>query len=203
MKQHFIDWTEICYGMIQTWNLYQNWPLISHIALGKWPNIYDNHLVIYRMGNLFISLLLLLFSHAVVCDSLWPCGLQHARPPCSLPFPEVCPSSHLLHRWCHLAISWCSLLLLSSIFSSIRTFSVSQLFASDDRSTGVSTSVSVLPMSIQGWFPLRLTDWFDLLAVRVTLSSLPSALAWRHLFFNTLPSLQSRSHNSTWPLGRP
>ena len=105
MKQHFIDWTEICYGMIQTWNLYQNWPLISHIALGKWPNIYDNHLVIYRMGNLFISLLLLLFCHAVVCDSLWPCGLQHARPPCSLPFPEVCPSSRLLHWWCHLAIS--------------------------------------------------------------------------------------------------
>ena len=33
---------------------------------------------------------------------------------------------------------------------------MSQVFASDDQNTGVSASVSVLPMSIQGWFPLRL-----------------------------------------------
>ena len=35
---------------------------------------------------------------------------------------------------------------------------MSQLFASDDQNTGVSASPSVLPMSIQGWFPLRLTS---------------------------------------------
>lgn len=56
MKKYRVDWIEIYYGMIQTWNLNQNWPLISHIALDKWPNIYDNYLVIYGMGNLFISL---------------------------------------------------------------------------------------------------------------------------------------------------
>ena len=35
---------------------------------------------------------------------------------------------------------------------------VSQLFASGGQSIRVSASASVLPMDIQGWFPLRLTD---------------------------------------------
>ena len=40
-------------------------------------------------------------------------------------------------------------------------FPVSQLFTSDDQNTGVSASASVLPMSIQGWFPWRLTVWWS------------------------------------------
>ena len=38
-------------------------------------------------------------------NSLQPHGQQHIRPPCPSPSPEVCPSSCLLHRWCHPAIS--------------------------------------------------------------------------------------------------
>ena len=37
---------------------------------------------------------------------------------------------------------------------------------------GASASASVLPENIQGWFPLGLIDWFDLLAVEGTLKSL-------------------------------
>ena len=37
-------------------------------------------------------MLLLLFSYPVVSDSLWPHGLQHARPLCPSPSSEVCPS---------------------------------------------------------------------------------------------------------------
>ena len=37
------------------------------------------------------------------------------------------------------------------------SFLVSQLFTSDDQSIGASASASVLPMNIQGWFPLGLT----------------------------------------------
>ena len=55
-------------------------------------------------------------------DSLQPHGLQHARPPCPSPTPRAysnsCPSS----RWCHLILCR-PLLLLSSIFPSIRVFS--------------------------------------------------------------------------------
>ena len=40
---------------------------------------------------------------------------------------------------------------------------MSQLFTSDDQNTVASASASVLPMSVQGWFPLRLTSLISLL----------------------------------------
>ena len=50
------------------------------------------------------------------------------------------------------------------------SFPMSQFFVSGGQSIGVSASASVLPMNIQDWFPLGLTDlitlqsdWFDLL----------------------------------------
>ena len=48
-------------------------------------------------------------------------------------------------------------------------FQVSQFFVSGGQSIRASVSASVLPMSIQGWFPLGL---FDLLAVQGTLKSI-------------------------------
>ena len=48
---------------------------------------------------------------------------------------------------------------------------MSWLFASGDQNIGTSASASVLPMNIQGLFPLELTQ-FDLLAVQGTLKSL-------------------------------
>ena len=54
----------------------------------------------------------------------------------------VMPSSHLV--LCR------PLLLLPSVFPSIRVFSMSQLFPSGGQSIGASTSASVLPMNIQG-----------------------------------------------------
>ena len=41
------------------------------------------------------------FSHSVVSNSLWPHGLQHARPPCPSPTPGVYPNSCPLSQWCH------------------------------------------------------------------------------------------------------
>ena len=68
---------------------------------------------------------------------------------------SVMPSNHLI---------LCPLLLLPSIFPSIRVFSdeLALHFASGGQSIGASVSVSVLPMSIQGWFPLRLTGLISL-----------------------------------------
>ena len=41
---------------------------------------------------------------------------------------------------------------------------MSQLLASGGQSIGTSASTSVLPINIQGWFPLRLTDLISLLS---------------------------------------
>ena len=71
---------------------------------------------------------------------------------------------------------------------------MSQLLASDDQNPGVSTSASVLPVSIQGWFPLRLTCFISLLAKGLS-GVLSSTTVQRHQFLGTPPSLQSSSHS--------
>ena len=105
--------------------------------------------------------MLLFLSHPVMSDSLQPHGLKHARPPCPLLSLEVCPSSYPLHWWCHPVISSSDahFSFCPQSFPESGTFPMSQLFASDDQNTGVSTLASVLPMSIQGWFPIRLTGF--------------------------------------------
>ena len=101
------------------------------------------------------------FSHSVVSDSLQPHELQHARPPCSSPTPGVHPNSCPSSRWCHPTIS-SSIACFSSClqcFPASGSFPMSQLFAWGGQSVGVSALASVLPINIQGWFPLRLTVW--------------------------------------------
>ena len=113
---------------------------------------------------LFSSLIFVLFSHQVVSNSLWPYGLQHARPLCSSLSPGVCPGSCPLNQWCHPTIS-SSVALFSFCFQSFpvsESFPMSQLFTSGGQSIGVSASASVLPVSIQGWFPLGLTGLISL-----------------------------------------
>ena len=97
-----------------------------------------------------------LFSRPVMSDSLQAHGPRQARPPYSSPSPEVCPSSSPLYQWCHPTISSSdTLFFCPRSFPASGTFPMSQLFISDDQNTGVSVSASVLPTSIQGWFPLR------------------------------------------------
>ena len=49
-------------------------------------------------------------------------------------------------------------------FPASGSFPMSWLFASGAQSIGASASASVLPMNIQGWFPLGLTDLISLLS---------------------------------------
>ena len=64
-----------------------------------------------------------------------------------------------------------SLLLLLSIFPSIRVFSNDLVLHIRCQSIGVSASASVFPMNIQDWFPLGWTGWISF-AVQGTLKSL-------------------------------
>ena len=97
-------------------------------------------------------------------DSLQPHGLQHARLPCPSLSPGACSNSCPLSQWCHPTIS-SSAIPFSSCFQSFlasASFPVSRLFASGGQSIGASASASVLPMNIQGWFPLGLTGLISL-----------------------------------------
>ena len=114
---------------------------------------------------------LLLFSHPVMSDSLWPHGLQHIRPPCPSLSPGVCPSSCSLQRWCRPAISSSDALFsfCPQSFPALGTFPMNHLFISDDQNTGASASV--LPVNIRGWSPLRLTGLISLLQLSGVYSS--------------------------------
>ena len=57
-----------------------------------------------RMNNLLVQSSIQ-FSRSVVSDSLWPHGLQQARPPCPSPAPRVSSNLYPLGGWCHLIIS--------------------------------------------------------------------------------------------------
>ena len=103
-------------------------------------------------------------SHSVMSDSLWPHGLQHARPPCPLPTPGVYSNSCPLSWWCHPTIS-SSVVPFYSCPQSLPasgSFQISQLFASGGQSIGVSVSTSVLPMNTQDWSPLGWTGLISL-----------------------------------------
>ena len=110
------------------------------------------------------------FSRSVVSDSLRPHGLQHARLPCpslslrvclrSCPLNSVMPSNHL--------ILCCPLLLLPSIFPSIRIFSNKSVFHIRWPKYW-SFSFNISPSNeYSGLISFRM-DWLDLLAVQGSL----------------------------------
>ena len=136
------------------------------------------------------------FSHSVVCGSLRPHELQHARPPCPSLTPRVHPNPCPLSQWCHPTI-WSSvvpfsscppLLLLPSIFPSIRVFSSESVLCIRwpkywTFSFNIRTS-----NEHPGLISFRM-DWLDLLAVQGTLKSLiqhhssKASILWCSTFF--------------------
>ena len=97
------------------------------------------------------------------CLNLWPVD-------CSRP---GLPVLHYLPKFAQTQMHWIDdatqpshplfpLLLLPSIYLSIRIFPMNWFFPSGGQSIGASTSVSVLPVNIQDWFPLGLTGLMSL-----------------------------------------
>ena len=133
---------------------------------------------------------IVLLSHSVMSDSLWPHGLQHARPPCPSPTPGVYSNSRPLSRRCHPTIS-SSVIPFSSCrqsFLASGSFPMSQLFASGGQSIGVSASASVLPMNIQYWSPLGWTGWVSLQSKGLSRVFFNTTVQ-KHQFFGTQLSL--------------
>ena len=121
--------------------------------------------------------------------SLWSHEPQHARPPCPSPTPGVQPSPCQSSQWCHLTISSCRpLLLLPSIFPSIRVFSNESTLHIRCRKYW-SLSFNISPSNEHpGLISFRM-DWLDLLAVQGTLKSLlqhhssKALIPWCSAFF--------------------
>ena len=130
-----------------------------------------------------------------------PHRLQHARPPCPSPTPGACSNTCPLSQWCHPTIS-SSVVPFSSHLQSFLasgSFPMSQFFVSDGQSIGVSALASVLPMNIQGWFPLGLTGWISLQSKRLS-RIFSNTTDQKHQFFGDQPSLWPNSHIHAWLL---
>ena len=96
------------------------------------------------------------------CPSL--CDPKVCRLLCPSPSPAVCSNSCQLGGWCYPTIL-SSVVAFSSFpqsFPASGSFLMSQLFPSGSQSIGTSASASVLPMNIQGRFPLGLTGLISL-----------------------------------------
>ena len=106
----------------------------------------------------------------------------------------VMPSNHLI--LCH------PLLLLPSVFPSIRGFSNKSVFASGGQIIGVSASASVLPMNIQDWFSLGGTCWISLQSKGLS-RIFSNTTVQKHQFVGTQPYLWSNSHIRAWLLEKP
>ena len=143
---------------------------------------------IHRLGENICKLLLLLFRRWFVTDSSQPHGLQHVRLPCPSLSPKVCLNSCPPSQWCHPTISSSLTPFSSGLQSSpaSRSFPMNCLFTSGGQSIGALASV--LPVNIQGWFPLGLTGLISLQYKGLS-GVFSSITVWRHHFFGSLPSL--------------
>ena len=71
----------------------------------------------------------------------------------------------------------------SQSFPASGSLPMSHLFTPGGQSIGASTSASVLPMNIQGWFPLGLTSLISLLPKGLS-RVFSSTTVWKHQFFS-------------------
>ena len=137
------------------------------------------------------------FSCSVMSDSLRLHGLQYARLPCPSPTPRACSNS--------CPSSWWRIQPSHPLSSpSPPAFNLSQ---HQGLSQGVVPCIrwpkywsfsfsSVLPMNIQGWFPLGLSGLISLPSKELS-RVFSSTTVQKHQFFGAQPSLWSNSHIHT------
>ena len=118
---------------------------------------------VYSYSKQFLLIISVQFSRS--CPTL--CNTMN----CSMP---GFPVHHQLPEFTQTHVHWVSdaiqpshplvILFFSRLqfFPASGSFPVSRFFSSGDQSIGVSASASVLPMSMQDWFPLGWTGWISL-----------------------------------------
>ena len=167
---------------------------------------------------LFLVTFVLFFSHSFVSNSLQPYGLQHAWLPCPSLSPGVCSDScpwspgvssdscPWLDGWFHPTISsslfCCPLLLLPSMFPSIRVFSNESALCIR-WPTYWRFRFSTSPSNeYSGLISFRI-DWFDLLVVQGTLQQSSPAPQFESINSSVLSFFYANSHICTWLLEKP
>ena len=130
------------------------------------------------------------------CVTLRPHELQHARPLCPPLSSRVCSNSCPLSWGCYLTPHPHLLLLLSSVFPSIRVFS-NEMALHIGWPKYWSFHLSISPSNEYSGLISFKMDWFDLLPVQGLSRIFFSTTVWKHPFFSAQPSLWFSSHIHT------
>ena len=160
---------------------------IQSLLLTAFSSVSDSSFVVVVVVVVVVQLL----SCVQLFANRWTVARQ-----VSLPFtPRLCSNSCPLSWWSYLTISSSATPFSScpQFFPASGSFPKSQLFSSGGQRMG--TSASVLPMSIQGWFPLGLTGWISLQSRG--LSRVFSNTTVKKHQFSAQPSLWSNSYTHT------
>ena len=123
---------------------------------------------------------------------------ETTAPPCPSPSLEVCSNSCPLSQLGHPTISSSVIPYFPHLQSLLASGSLpmSLLFASGGQNIEASASASVLPMNIQGWFPLGLIGLISLQSKRLS-RVFSSTTVQKNQLFSTQISLRSRFHIHT------
>ena len=140
-------------------------------------------------------------SHVQLFATPWTTALQASlsittswSPPKPMSIESVMPSNHLI--LCH------SLLLLPSIFPSIKVFfNESALCIRWPKCWSFSFNI-VLPMNTQDWSPLGWTGWISLWSKGLS-RVFSNTTVQKHQLFGAQLSSQSNSYIHTWLLEKP
>ena len=135
--------------------------------------------------------LLLLLSCVRLCDPMDSSMPGFPVLHCLPKFAQIQTLSPL-SQWCHPTIFLCHLPLLPSVFPSIRVFSSEFLHSLHQVAKVFGASASVLPVNIQGWFPLGFTGLVSLFSKGLSRVFSRTTIQ-RHQFFGAQPSLWSNS----------
>ena len=143
----------------------------------------------------YIFLFVQSLSHVPLFATPWTASRQASQSftmsPSLLRFMSIesaMPSNHLI--LCYY------LLLLPSIFCSIRVFSNESVLHSDGQDIEASASTPVLPMNNEDWYSLGRTVLISLLSKGVS-GVFSNPTVWKHQFFSPQLSLRSSSHIHT------
>ena len=163
------------------------WSELTTQTLVSFSLKWDNDTYLWQMDVWLLIVVVQLLSRVCLFVTLWPAACQASlsitnswSPPKAMSIKSVMPSNHL--------ILCCPLLLLPSIFPSIRGFSSeSALCIRWPKYWSFSFNISPSNKH-KGLISFRI-DWFDLLAVQGTLKSLlqhhnlKASILWHSVFF--------------------
>ena len=203
-------------GSLRIWQAWSNLAaaaaLITELFLRvQFPSVLFS---CYDSFNFSLILLYQYILYNCCCSVIKPCStvcnpMDCSRLLCPPLSSRVCSNSCPLSQWCYLTISSCSVPFSScpQSFPASGSFPMSRFFASGGQSIVTTASPSVLPVNIQGWFPLGLV-WPCILRDSQELSPAPqfesvNSLALSLLYDPTFTFIHDYWKNiplTIWPL---